>query len=327
MPERPSRGATALLALLGCLLVALLAGSCGLGGDAGDEGEATVRVGVIAIADVAPLYLGREKGFFADEDLSVEPVLAEGGAAITPAVLSGDLQFGFSNTISLLIAASQGQAVQIVASGVLGGTDEATAWAELTVRGDGAIASARDLEGATIAVNTLNNICEVTIKASLEKAGVDVATLQFTEVPIPEMNAALRSGQVDAACLVEPFVTQAEATGARGLLPFYVRTAPDLTVATYFTSRRLAREEPDLVNRFTRAMNTSLDYAQAHPGEVRRILRSYTRIPRQAVRRIKLPTWRSDINRPTIELLARLSLKYGLIERRPDLDALIRRGA
>src|SRR5688500_18059927 len=92
-----------LRAVLACLLVvaAAVPGACG-----GDGDLDTVRVGVVPIADVAPLYLGREKGFFADEGLDVEPQPATGGAAITPAVVDGDLEFGFSNTISLLIAAA-----------------------------------------------------------------------------------------------------------------------------------------------------------------------------------------------------------------------------
>ena len=54
----------------------------------------------------------------------------------------------------------------------------------------------KDLEGKTIAVNTLNNICGVTINATLEEKGVDVSTLKYTEVPFPEMVAALEKGRV-----------------------------------------------------------------------------------------------------------------------------------
>ena len=54
------------------------------GGGGGDGGPTTLKVGVIPIADVAPLYLGMKQGFFEDEQLTIEPQLAEGGAAITP---------------------------------------------------------------------------------------------------------------------------------------------------------------------------------------------------------------------------------------------------
>ena len=319
--------ALTLLLVAAALLVAGCGGDDdgGDGGGSGGGGEAvTLKVGVIPIADVAPLYLGMKKGFFKDEQLTIEPQLAEGGAAITPAVLSGDFQIGFSNTISLLIAASKDLPIQIISQGVLAGKDRSEAWADLLVLKDGPIKEPSDLEGKTIAVNTLNNICEVTIKASLEKDGVAVDQLEFAEVPFPDMNAALEQGRVDAACVVEPFVSQGKAGKARGIDPFYIRTAPDLTVATYFTSTQYAEENADVVDRFVGAMNRSLEYAQSNPDEVRDILLEYTEIPPEAADQIKLPIWRTDLNEPSIELLAELSQKYGLIEEPPDLETLIR---
>jgi NitT/TauT family transport system substrate-binding protein len=313
----------AVLIAVACLLTAASCGDDG-GGGGDSSGTQTLKVGVIPIADVAPLYLGIDKGFFKEEQLKIEPQLAEGGAAITPAVVSGDFQIGFSNTISLLIAASKDLPVEIISQGVLGGKSEEEAWADLLVLKDGPIQDGKDLEGKTIAVNTLENICEVTIKASLEKDGVDVDKLKFTEVPFPDMNAALEQKRVDGACVVEPFVSQGTAGKAKGIDPFYVRTAPDLTVATYFTSKQYAEENADTVDRFVRAINKSLEYAQAHPDEVRQTLLDYTEIPPEAVEAIKLPIWRTDLNEPTIEKLSELSKKYGLIEEEPDLNELIR---
>jgi NitT/TauT family transport system substrate-binding protein len=313
-----------LLVALACAVGVSACGDDDDGGGGGDGETTTLRVGVIPIADVAPLFLGMDKGFFREQQLKLDPQFAEGGAAITPAVVSGDFQIGFSNTISLLIAASQDLPVQIISQGVLAGKTEEQAWADLLVLKDGPIKEPRDLEGKTIAVNTLNNICEVTIKASLEKDGVAVDTLKFAEVPFPDMNAALEAGRVDGACVVEPFVSQGKAGAARGIDPFYVRTAPDLTVATYFTSTQYAEENPDVIDRFVEAMNKSLTYAQSHPDEVRQVLLDYTEIPPEAAEQITLPVWRPDLNVPTIELLSDLSLKYGLIEEQPDLNELIR---
>jgi NitT/TauT family transport system substrate-binding protein len=313
-----------LLVALACTVGATACGDDDDGGGGGGAEPATLNVGVIPIADVAPLYLGIDKGFFKEEQLTIKPQLAEGGAAITPAVVSGDFQIGFSNTISLLIAASEDLPVQIISQGVLGGKSEEQAWADLLVLKDGPIKEPKDLEGKTIAVNTLKNICEVTIKASLEQENVAVDTLEFTEVPFPDMNAALEAGRVDAACVVEPFVSQGKAGKARGIAPFYVRTAPDLTVATYSTSTQYAEENADVVDRFVQAMNKSLIYADSHPDEVRKVLLDYTEIPPEAAEAIKLPVWRPDLNEPTIEKLSELSVKYGLIEEQPDLEELIR---
>jgi len=311
------------------IAAALVAGGCGddeeepAGGGGGQAEQTTLRVGVIPIADVAPLYLGIKQGFFEEENLKVEPQLAEGGAAITPAVLSGDFQIGFSNVVSLLIAASKDLPVEIISQGVLGGKTEEEAWADLLVLKDGPIKEPKDLEGKTIAVNTLKNICEVTIRKSLSDMGVDDTKLKFTEVPFPDMNAALEAERVDGACVVEPFVSQGKAGKAKGIDPFYVNTAPDLTVATYFTSKQYAEENPDVVKSFVTAMQKSLDYAQSNPDAVRDILTEYTQIPPEAAANIKLPQWRQDITLDTVELLSQLSLEYGLIEEEPDLNELI----
>ncbi len=281
-------------------------------------------MGVIPIADVAPLYLGMQKGFFKEQKLTIKPQLAEGGAAITPAVISGDNQIGFSNNTSLIIAASKKLPIQIIGQGVLAGKTEKEAWADLMVPKGSPIKTPKDLEGKSIAVNTLKNVCELTIKASLEKEGVDVSKLKFSELPFPDMNAALEAGRVDAACEVEPFVSQAKAAGSTGIDPFYVNTAPDLSVATYFTSKQYAQKNPEVVDRFVKAMNKSLDYAQAHREEARGVLTDYTKIPPEVVDKITLPVWRSDLKQDTIKLQAELAVKYGLAKSQPDLDELIR---
>ena len=288
-------------------------------------GGTEVSVGVIPIIDVAPVYLGIEQGFFEDQQLKIEPQLAEGGAAITPAVLSGDFQIGFSNTVSLLIAASKDLPVTIISQGVLGGKTEDEAWADLLVLKDGPIKQPKDLEGKTIAANTLNNICEVTINATLEKKGVDVSKLKYTEIPFPDMIGALEKGRVDAACVVEPFVSQGKAAGMKGIDPFYAATAPDLTVAAYFASKQMIESKPELIDRFKTAMEKSLQYSADNPDAVRAVLPEYTQIPKEAAEKINLPSWKPELTEDTIQMLSELSEKYGLIEQQPDLDQLIQR--
>ena len=311
--------------------VGMLAAGCGGddeggGGGGGDDGAAkpvTLKIGLIPIADVAPVFLGQKKGFFKEQQITLDPQFAAGGAAITPAVISGDFDIGFSNTVSLLIAGSKKLPVQIISQGVLGDADDSKVWEDLLVKKGGPIKEPKDLEGKTIAVNTLNNICGVTINASLEKMGVDISKLKYTEIPFPEMNAALEKGRVDGACVVEPFVSQGKAAGMRGIDPFYFNTAPNLTVATYFASKEYIAKNEGVVERFVTAMKKSLDYAQAHPEEVRGVLTEYTEIPPEAAQKINLPQWKSELTTDTIEQLSSLSKKYGLIEEEPDLDELI----
>ena len=230
-------------------------------GSAPEQAEAvTLKVGVIPIADVAPLYLGIKKGFFKEENLTIEPQLAEGGAAIIPSVMSGDYQIGFSNAVSLLIAASKDLPVQIISQGVLGGTTEDDAWDAVVVPKGSDVKSIEDLAGKTIAVNTLNNIGPVTINNALEKAGVDYKSVKYVEVPFPEMGAALEANRVDAAFTVEPAYSGAVGAGGTSIFSSYVTTAPNLTVATYFASKQYIAENEDVIAAL-----------QAGDGEVARV--------------------------------------------------------
>ena len=319
------RSVAAVMACIG-LLAACGGDGDGGGGDGGGGGAGepvTLTVGLIPIADVAPLYLGMNQGFFEEENLTIETQFAEGGAAIVPSVISGDYQIGFSNTTSLIIAATQNVPVQIVSQGVLGGSTTDEAWDAVMVAKDSPIRSPQDLEGKRIAVNTLQNIAAVTINTVLDEEGADYSTVEYVEVPFPEMIAALGSGDVDAVFVVEPFVSQGKAEGARTILYPYEQTAPELTVATYFASRQYIEQNGDVVDRFVRAMSKSLEYAQENPDEARDVVPEYTEIPPEAAEAMTLPQWSSDLNEPTIERTAELAEQYGFIEEQPDLGELI----
>jgi NitT/TauT family transport system substrate-binding protein len=317
-------------------VMALVAAGCGDddgggGGeaDAGDEGgEATgelttIEVGVVPVVDVAPLYLGIEQGFFEEEGLDVQPAIAQGGAAIIPAVVNGDQEIGFSNIVSLLIGQTEDLPVQVIAQGIQATDDAENDTAAIAVPADSDIQEPADLEGATIAINTLRNISELTVKAALEGEGVDVSTLRFVEVPLPDMVGQLESGQVDAAGLVEPFVTTGEDAGHRMIIYDRVATEPEMTIANYFTTNEYMDSNPEVVEGFVRAINRSLEYATENPDEARQAIAQYTEIPPDVLERVVLPLWQTDLNVDSIENTAELMVTHGIAEEQADVDALI----
>jgi NitT/TauT family transport system substrate-binding protein len=308
-------------------LVALVVAACGGGGGGGggsSNGPTTLKVGVIPIADVAPLYVGIKQGFFKEENLDVKPQLAEGGATITAQTVSGDLQVGFSNVTSLIIASSKKLPVQIVSSGVKGAESEEGAWDAVLTKKGSPITDPKALEGKTVSVNNLNNVGPLTINNAMEKAGADYSKVKYVEVPFPDANAAVDGGRVDAAWVVEPFVSQGAAQGANEVLHPFEQMAPNFEVATYFVTKQYAAQNKDVVDRFVRAIDKSLQYAQSHPDAVRQVVPTYTKIPKDVAAKMRLPTWSPDLNRPTIQQTADLALKYGFIADKPNLDDLIR---
>jgi NitT/TauT family transport system substrate-binding protein len=311
--------ATAVLvaAVTGC-------GSSGTsGGTATDNGTTKVKVGVIPIVDVAPIYLGQKKGFFASRKIELTMESGQGGAAIVPGVVSGQFQFGFSNLTSLLIAQTKNVPIKVVSNGVASTGKAGADFGGVTVKKDSPIKTAADLAGKKVAVNTLKNIGDTTVRESVRKAGGDPSGIKFVEIPFPNMPAALEAGQVDAAWVVEPSLSAVTATGGRVVAWNYVDAAPNLTVAAYFTSTKLLADKPDLVKSFTAAMNESLSYADSHPDEVRDIIGSYTKIDPAVRAKLTLPKWPTEINRPSVETLAKLGTQDGVITGTPDLGKLL----
>ena len=94
------------------------------------------------------------------------------------------------------------------------------AWDGLMVRKDTKIRTAKHLEGKTIAVNNLNNVGTLAINTAMAKEGGDYTKVKYTEVPFPEMNAALEAPKrVDAIWQVEPGYTGALAAGSTVAVP------------------------------------------------------------------------------------------------------------
>jgi NitT/TauT family transport system substrate-binding protein len=100
-----------------------------------------LKVGVLPIADVAPLYLGMKKGYFKQEKLTLKPQVMQGGAAVAAGVVSGSLDFGFSSTEPLIVAKSKGLPVTIVTQGVQAAASTGEAWEGLMVNGNSPIRS------------------------------------------------------------------------------------------------------------------------------------------------------------------------------------------
>ena len=292
------------------------------GGNSQDGGMQQVTVGLIPIVDVAPVYLGQKQGFFKDHHINLSVESGQGGAAIVPGVMSGQFQFGFSNVTSLMLARDQGLPIKIVAPGN-SSTGQAPDFSAVVVKGNSPIKSAKDLEGKTVAVNTLKNIGDTTVRESIRKDGGNPDKVNFVELAFPDMPAAVANGRVDAAWVVEPFVTISKSQGDRVVAWNLVDTAPSLMIAGYFTSEKLIQDNPQLVKDFTAAITESEKYAQEHPDEARAIVQTYTEIDDTLISKITLPKWPTTVNRESTQKLADLAKQDGLVKQPVDVNALL----
>lgn len=308
--------------------IALVLAACGSNNSptttsSGGAAVDNVKVGVIPIVDVAPIYLGVKQGFFSKRGMNVSMESGQGGAAIVPGVVSGQFQFGFSNVTSLIIARSKNVPIKIVAAGNSSTGVAGKDFSEVLVAPNSPITSAKDLAGKTVAINTLKNIGDTTIRQSVKKAGGDPSAVKFVELAFPDMPAALKEGRVDAIWVVEPFVTIAKDQGDKIIASNLVDTSPDTQISAYFTSEQLKQQNPDLVKRFTEAMNESLDYAQQNPDAVRAVLGEYTKISKDVAAKLVLPKFPSTINQTSLDLLATLAADGKLTDTKLDIKQLL----
>lgn len=302
-------------------------GSTGASSTPDASATTTLNVSLIPIIDVAPFYLAIDKGWFADEGLTVEPQMAQTGAATAAAVVSGEQQIGFAAIAPLLQAHVQGLPLQLVAPSVSSLPPEPpdpNGNNPVVVLSDSDIETAGDLNGGTVAVNALGAVAELIVRASADRLGGDSSTLEFVAIPFPEMIPALESGRVDAIALVPPFYEAALQAGHRAAFFSYpYDDEARFPLAAWFSSSDFIEDNPDAVERFARVMREANAYAQEHPDEVRAIVPTYTQIPEEVAQNIFLPEFDAEIDVPGIEREAELMLEYGLVDQEPDVAALV----
>ncbi len=313
--------------LLAC--TALLT-ACGSGADGAapvtgsGESPRPISVGVIPIADVAPLYLGVEQGFFTDRGLELELVTGQGGAALVPAVVSDQQDFAFSNTLSLMVAQEAGLPLQVVATGNSSTGDPADDFGCVLVPGDSPLQSLADLAGTRVTTNTLQNINVAVVRDLVDRAGADSSTVQFLEVAHPDVPQVIATRQADAAVSVEPFKSIAIGQGARCLSNVFSEAQDEpLTIGAYFATAKTVQSDPELVEAFVAGLEESFAYASDNPAEVRRILGTYTELTPELTEAITLATWPQDIDRGSFEYMSEVGVRYGILEAAADLDVLL----
>ncbi len=322
MTHRTSRG----LALIVALVTTLTA--CGGGdpsspsatapADAGEQEQAELTVGVLPLADLAPFYLAIQEGLFEEQGLTVEADVASGGAAQIAAAVAGDIDVVFSNYVSVLQAAEEGLPLRIVRENNRSGPQG------IYVPAGSDITDPADLAGARIAINSLGNIQELTARAVLESHGVDLGSLTFVELPPPDMPAALSEGNVDAAWLVEPFLTQAEQNGiATRVVSAFEGPTENLPVAGWAATAQFVQENPNTVAAFVRALDEAMSLAVEQPETVTEVIPTYTNISPEVAAQLSPPGLSEISDLSDFGTLADLMVDYGLMDEGLDMDEVV----
>lgn len=297
------------------------AGSESSGDTAG--GELTpITVGILPIADLAPLYHAIEQGYFEEEGLDVSMEVGQGGAALVPAVVAGDYQFAFGNYVSLMLARQNNVGVKIVQNVVDGAAEPDRGTNGLLVGPDSGIEDVEGLAGKRFAVTTLNNLAEVTIRSTLRNAEVDDSGIEFIELPFPDMNAAVEAGDVDVAWQAEPFVTLGEQAGLTNVVDPMYATIPAMPIAGMFASDQWLEENPDAAAGFVRALQRGLEDGSDEEA-MRAAIVGNTETPDELAAELALANWNPELDTDKLAETGRLAAEYGILSAEPDLEELV----
>ena len=309
---------------LALLLLPALYG-CGDDNNRGDDGDGmrTVTVGMLPIVPTAAMYAGIEEGFFAEHNIELQIETGQGGAALLPAVMSQELDFSSSNPVSLLTAQDQGLDVRVISNWSTEKETPEEAVNAVVAKADSGMDSAADLEGKTVAINTLRSMGDLVIREAVRQDGGDPDAVTFIELPFPDMPAALAEGTADAVWVPEPFMGGLVAEGNVVVTAPCAVAVPGMALQLMFTSGALVESDPDLVADMTAALNETLEFAEQNPDAVRaQITTVNPNIPEEAAANVRLEGFGTDLHIEETTRIGELMLEEGWIESEPDIDGL-----
>ena len=123
---------------------------------------------------------------------------------------------------------------------------------EVTVPPGSGIRTVKQLAGKTIAVNALAGLTVLLIDSVLAGNGMSPSQVHYVVVPFPAMPAALAARRVDAAFLIEPYLTQAEtSSGAVPLFDLDQGATQDFPLTGYVTTQAWMSRYPKTAAAFT----------------------------------------------------------------------------
>lgn len=238
---------------------------------------ATLRIGVSPIEPAAEVYYAKDMGFFAKAGLDVEIQSMQGSSLIVAAIVGNTIDIGFDTLDTLAAQHVKGIPLVIVAPTHDYVSPATIRTQALVVAANSPIQQAKDLNGKTIAVSTLHSLADLGARVWIDQNGGDSSTVKFTEVPFPAIPGALDAGRVDAAWVVEPFVTVARKND-RVLFYGFDGIAKHFIVGAWVATQQWTNDHPDLVRRFAAVIHDTAVWANKNPQLSGNILAKYVKI-------------------------------------------------
>jgi ABC-type nitrate/sulfonate/bicarbonate transport system substrate-binding protein len=271
-----------------------------------------IRLGSVGAGDSYALpFYAQEGGFFTRAGLNVEVQEVSNPGSIIAAVAGNSLDAGFADPPLLANASNRGLPMAYFAAGGLYSADAPTT--VLCVAPNSTIRTARDLYGNSIAIVVLASIGAAAIRAWIKSSGADLTQIKLIELPFTTMVTAVIKGDVGAAFVGEPYLTQAK-NDIRRWANAFDAIANRFLINACFSARPWLARNPDLAARLAQALSETARWANAHHDESAPILAKYSKVPVDVARtmtRVRFADFDVRLVQPVLDT----AFKFKLLER------------
>ncbi|SFW13369.1 ABC transporter substrate-binding protein [Amycolatopsis australiensis] len=318
---------TALTTALAAAL-ALTSSCSALGGDkpaavAGSQLETSaLTVSIISSVDLVPLWAAQDAGYFAAEGLNVKIDVADSGAKTMTKVVAGEAQLALTTWTLLFKAQSEGAADFRLVADATTATPKSN---KIVTIPTSPVKHVEDLPGKKIAITSKNAASDVLTQSVMQDRGLDRSKVTWVPVPLPNMAAALQQGQVDAAYMPEPFVT--DAAHAVGAIPIVdvggTGSTQDFPLTGYATTAKWAQANPKTIAAFQRAIAKGTRDALNDRGLVERLVVKYAKVTETTAALMELPGYGAKLDARRLQRVPDTLLQLGIISSAVDASRMI----
>lgn len=202
-------------------------------------------------------YLAKEKGIFEKNGLDVTIQEFASTTESSNAFVGGQIDFCTYASSETIAPFAQGAEFSVVLE-----TDKSNGCEGLVATSD--IKNITDLKGKTIATQ-LYSVDHMFLLTLLEENGMSEKDIKIVDMSIQESGNAFVAGQCDAACIWDPYFSQAKEAGGTEL--FSSADNPDLITDVLLASKSLCTENPDAVTAVIKSYFDAVAYWKENPDE------------------------------------------------------------
>lgn len=306
-----------------CVVIAMALVFCGQALAQTKPAPARVRVVTPPLTNYAPLIVARDNGWFEEENLTVSWSTVTQTAVSIEAVYGGSAEFGGGGILEPMIARGNGLDVMLaVPTARIRSSPPDNSG--IVVRANSDIREPADLAGKRVSVGLINSINHVHMVEWLRKKGVDAKTVQFTEIPFPQMADALMQNRLDAVWAVEPFLTVMRKTGNVRILGYpYQDNVPNMDITAFFAKETWLKANTDVARRFKQAYQRAVNHLNnASKDERDGFVAKFTGMRPELVAEMSLPVFPTEFGLPSLRANMELAISQRLVK--PfDLETMI----